>query len=155
MQISLAAPNAVSTPVAAERPPAAFVYRDYASVFMALPGVVSTGWGANRPDEVHLSVQGPELVLLADQALVDAVDGVRLAITDRTAGGVVPDNSWVRNPTNVMRALAALPGVVGWNRFAGYTLLADTHERAAWLRKIVSPTVGGSPLRVLVEADLP
>ncbi len=122
---------------------------------MALSGVVSTGWGASEPDAVRLSVQGPELAFLADQALADVVDGVRLVITDRTGGGPVADDSWVRNPANVMRALASLPGVVDWNRLGGYMLIAESRERAAWLRKVVSPTLMGTPLRVIAGTDLP
>ena len=130
-------------------------FREYTSALFAPPGVVSVGWGINRPDTISLSVQNAELALLADRVLADSIDGVKLLITSRTDTGEVPADSWVRNRSNVARAMAALPGVVDWLRFGGITLLADSRERVAWLRKVVSADIDGTPVRIMLREDLP
>lgn len=130
-------------------------YRRYGNAMMALPGVTSVGWWKSMPDAIRVNVQTSELALLADRALADVVDGARIVISANDGGGEVPGDSWVRNPTNVLRAMSGLPGVVGWKYLYGYTLLAEDHERASWLRQVVSSHVDGTPVRVLTRADLP
>lgn len=141
----------LAPPVATVHP----VFHRYSSALMSLPGVTSIGWSKRAPDEVRLNVQTSELALLVDRVLADAVDGAGMTINRNDGGVDVPADSWVRNPTNVLRAMAALPGVVEFRRIFGYTLIADTHERAAWLRELVSSDIDGTPVRVLTEADLP
>jgi hypothetical protein len=127
----------------------------YADALMSLPGVVSVGWTKAHGDEITLSVQDAELAYLADSVLADTIEGSRIVIESRDGSTDVPADSWVRLSSNVVRAMNALPGVVGWKRFGGYTLLADTHERAEWLKPLLTPTLAGEAVRVMTADELP
>ena len=154
MQIHSSSSASVSARSDVPVPDMRATFRTFSSALSAAPGVTSAGWSISQPDTISMNVQTAELALLADRMFVDAIDGVRLLITSRDTSSVAPD-SWVRNPTNVMRALAALPGVVDWSRFGGYTLLAESRERVDWLRKVVSADVDGTPVRIMLREDLP
>lgn len=128
----------------------------YATAFMSLPGVVSVSSTPGQGQaQVLLSVQTSELALLVRQVLADSVDGVRLLVQPRDGGVDVPADSWVRNPTNVLRAMSGMPGVLGWTRLGGVALLTDTAARADWLRPILRDRVGQQALRIMPEAELP
>jgi len=130
-------------------------FDQYRSALMSLPGVQSSGWSKMNPDALSINVVNSELAYLVDSVLADTIDGMRIVITATGGMKELPADSWVRNPTNIARVMASLPGVVEFERVFGYTLFAENAERAAWLRKVVSPTINGTPVRVLLRADMP
>lgn len=91
-------------------------YRLYTRDFASLPGFQGAGWSIDKPDEIRIQFANSGFARLADNVMRDAIDGVRLVIS-AAAQSPTPDlDTWADNPSEMARAIAALPGVSGWTR---------------------------------------
>lgn len=95
--------------------PARAVYDRYLRDLFSLPGTQSVGWSRAAPDELRLQFATDGFRRLADNVLRDAIAGVRLVLSvDPNAPAPIPGgDSWADNPTEMARAVTAMPGIVG------------------------------------------
>mgnify|MGYP006275362597 CR=1 FL=1 len=91
-------------------------YRLYTRDFASLPGFMGSGWNVSKPDEIRLTFVNSGFSRLADNVLRDSVDGVHLVISAATQSPSPDLDTWADNPSEMARAIAALPGVTGWTR---------------------------------------
>lgn len=124
------------------------VWDSYAHAVMRLPGVLSVSWLAKEPTVIRLHVANDELQYLISKVLAPAVNGVTFEPYVTDSHGAPPQGSWVYTPTNVIRTMSMLPGVIDWQRAGGYAMLVDTQERLDWLRPLLAPEIDGAPLRL-------
>ncbi len=139
---------------AAEPSPASAFVMEHSKDVFSLMGVTSITWGLKDPTEVRISVHDPVLRVLADNVLRDTVDGARLVFQDSTAAerAALPasskmlSESWADYPTNMVRAVAGMPGVTQWRWLAGATAIftTATPDDRRRLAHLVNRQLGGT-----------
>ncbi len=140
MHIATAAPAPV---------PARAVYNTYVRDLFSLPGAQRIGWSRTTPDEIHLQFANDGFRRLADNVLRDVIEGVRLVLSvDPDAPAPVPGgDAWADNPSEMARAVTAMPGIVGANSSSEHgihEMTFSTYEAnvAARLKPLISEQFG-------------
>jgi hypothetical protein len=140
MKLSLA--PALSTPLGGRD-----VFRTYLRDFGSLPGFSGASWRIEVPDEIRITFVNSGFARLADNVLRDTVEGVRL-VTVAASYSPSPDyDTWADNPSEMARAVAALPGVSGWTRelehgIKNYGFELTNKQLAEHLRPLVNDRLG-------------
>lgn len=129
--------------------PARAVYDTYFRDLFSLPGAQRIGWSRATPDEVHVQFANDGFRRLADNVLRDVIEGVRLVLTVHpdAAAPVPGGDAWADNPSNMARAVSAMPGIVGASSSSEHgihQMTFSTYEAnvAARLKPLISEHLG-------------
>jgi len=131
---------------AAQTPESKFM-SDFTEEVFGVMGTIGLGYSlVSAPGEIHIRFANYDLATLGDNALADSVRGLKLVMCapdgapyDMTATAA----DWVSSPTNVARAIAAMPGVVSY-KYANETSLVFTPtstDTRIKLQELVSRTL--------------
>lgn len=123
------------------------VYREFSRDFAALPGFRMAGWRVDHPDEVRVNFVNSGFARLANNVLRDSINGVRLVITSDSTSQDPAADAWADNPSDMARAVAALPGVTRWGREVEHGMTTYGFELnemaiADHLRALISDRLG-------------
>jgi hypothetical protein len=106
------------------------------------------GWNVTEPGVLHVVFTDADHARLATNVLRDSVDGARLALRLERKHWYKPASeydryAWFNRNSNLIRAVNALPGVVGSNTLHGNSVLfyTDTRATADRLRNLVRETL--------------
>lgn len=132
------------------------VWQTYADDLRDLPGVV-TARGENN--EIHVSCASEDLARLADNVVVDSIDGVRILFepapdcpttpSPPVTTGPAAGKPWFDDPRNMARAAASLRGITGWHWDGGtYVLEAQAIRDITHLRPLLEPQFNGSKVEI-------
>lgn len=157
--------TAVPSPDAPEAVRSGFIrYARLAKSLRSIPGISSSGWRSSQPDRIAVYSDGPGWSQLFRNVVREQVDGMSLALVERSddGSGVLPPNGstpfWDKLQMQ-LGAVSALPGVSDWTLDGAavpgdpYTFIRFTvtsAERGAELAGFVREQLLGLPVRFAV-----